>query len=165
MKRNGFTLIELIFVMVVIGVLAAVALPKFKYLKHNAEISNMISAYTNIIKNGPASYLNDTEYNGLTPTEVNMTTLLKVPSFSSTAGKGWYKSNEDIIYYYPGFQGGTYMQFYYHNNGVVTITTQIINTTDVGKHYIDVLKKKLGLTFATNGSYDKNVTTIDLSAE
>ena len=41
MKR-AFTLIELIFVIVIIGVLAAVAVPKFLNLKQHAEANNVI---------------------------------------------------------------------------------------------------------------------------
>ncbi len=40
--RQGFTLIELIFVIVIIGLLSAVAVPKFLHLKQNAEASNLI---------------------------------------------------------------------------------------------------------------------------
>jgi len=41
MKR-AFTLIELIFVIVIIGLLAAVAVPKFLNLKQNAEASSVV---------------------------------------------------------------------------------------------------------------------------
>jgi prepilin-type N-terminal cleavage/methylation domain-containing protein len=40
MKKSAFTLIELIFVIVIIGVLAAVAVPKFEGLSSNAKISS-----------------------------------------------------------------------------------------------------------------------------
>ena len=41
MKKSGFTLIELIFVIVIIGLLAAVAVPKFMSAKKKAEVANL----------------------------------------------------------------------------------------------------------------------------
>ncbi|ROR39852.1 prepilin-type N-terminal cleavage/methylation domain-containing protein [Caminibacter pacificus] len=43
MGRKGFTLIEIIFVIVIIGILAAVAIPRFFLVGQHAHESNLIS--------------------------------------------------------------------------------------------------------------------------
>ncbi len=44
MKRSGFTMVELIFVIVIIGILSAVALPKFGGIRDRAKVNSEISA-------------------------------------------------------------------------------------------------------------------------
>ena len=55
MKRAGFTMIELIFVIVILGILAVVALPKFAGVASQAQASKM-KAYTGTLNRtvGPA---------------------------------------------------------------------------------------------------------------
>ena len=43
MNRQSFTMIELIFVIVVLGILAAVALPKFHEMGQRAHVANLVA--------------------------------------------------------------------------------------------------------------------------
>ena len=48
MKRNGFSMVELIFVIIVIGILAATAIPKYGDIKDRAKISSEYSSLSGL---------------------------------------------------------------------------------------------------------------------
>ena len=48
MRNRAFTLIELIFTIVIIGVLASIAIPKFKHLNGNSKISAELSVASSV---------------------------------------------------------------------------------------------------------------------
>ena len=56
MKRSGFTLVELIFVIVIIGLLAAVAVPKFLATKKRAETANFPEVANQIVTKANEQY-------------------------------------------------------------------------------------------------------------
>lgn len=81
MKRNAFTLVELIFVIVIIGVLSAVAIPKFKSLKQNAEVKALIKTTTDAAASAVSAAVNQSDL------EENATVTLG--DLVTVQGKGW----------------------------------------------------------------------------
>ena len=79
--RTAFTLLEIIFVIVIIGILSALAIPKFSYLKDNAKIAAELSTASSVqtsIKNCHGEWIvNDANFtcaNSISRDELNSTT-------------------------------------------------------------------------------------------
>jgi type IV pilus assembly protein PilA len=76
-KSSGFTLIELMIVVVIIGVLAALAIPKFANTKQKAYVAQMKSDLKNLATAEEAYFYDWTAY---TPT------LVALNNFSASTG-------------------------------------------------------------------------------
>ena len=56
MKRSGFTMIELIFVIVILGILAAVAIPRLAATRDDAKIATLATNIKQIVTDASAAY-------------------------------------------------------------------------------------------------------------
>src|SRR5689334_4622836 len=66
MRRSGFTLIELMIVVVIIGVLATIAIPKFANTKEKAFITSMKSDLRNLVTAEEAYFADSVAYTDVT---------------------------------------------------------------------------------------------------
>ena len=71
MKRSGFTMIELIFVIVILGILASVAIPKLAGTRDDAKISAEVSSLRQVIENLGMEYTASTTIATASVTEAN----------------------------------------------------------------------------------------------
>jgi len=92
--RKAFTLIELIFVIVIIGLLAAIAVPKFLNLKQHAEANSVVKTTVDAAQQAVETAINykDLE-NKKFKTDYNLSNLIELN------GKNWnWETNNSIEY-------------------------------------------------------------------
>ncbi len=71
MKRSGFTMIELIFVIVILGILAAVAIPKLAATRDDAKISRINSDAATFVSDLASYYTSKGTFTGVTLADVS----------------------------------------------------------------------------------------------
>ena len=82
MKRAGFTMIELIFVIVILGILAAVAIPKLAATRNDAKVASEVTSMSQALQNLGAEYTAQGAFTNYDKDQAKKS--IKCASFSST---------------------------------------------------------------------------------
>jgi prepilin-type N-terminal cleavage/methylation domain-containing protein len=77
-KREAFTMIELIFVVVVIGILASVAIPKLAASKDDAVVESCLAEFTQYAKEVQAAYMDAKDINDWKTRKVSEITNIRI---------------------------------------------------------------------------------------
>src|SRR5471030_723612 len=89
-SRSAFTLIELMIVVVIIGILAAIAIPKFAYTKNRAYTATMKSDLRNLINVEEGYFADSTKYATYDTTKIKFRPSSGVSTPAIVTGAGFW---------------------------------------------------------------------------
>ena len=105
--KKGFTMIELIFVIVILGILASVAIPRLAATREDAEIATTVANLRTLISDINAYYVVKGEFNTI-PNPANATKWKDITNVPLKKGRGGEPiTNESVLNEVYLYIGGT----------------------------------------------------------
>lgn len=159
-KKNGFTLVELLAMLVIMGILMVVAIPNITGILSNQKVNSLKSDATNLIETAKVKIAKDTSINKPTPQQCLFFTLDALDEnddFSKGPNGGEYMRYESFVVATreSGISAGTTKYSYY-----VRLVEKISETEIAGIDVVEESKVK-----DLKGKDVKKITLIGLNAD
>ena len=136
MRRSGFTMIDLIFVIVILGILASVAIPKLAATRDDAKVSKALNELATLKSDFSSFYTSQGNFNtgankiqDLTNVDLYTNAACTAKATAIASGSTYYYCTpnnsgtlEDIVSFAPN-----------NTNGMLTITSSGGVTGNIGK--------------------------------
>ena len=100
MKRSGFTMIELIFVIVILGILASVAIPKLAATRDDAKVSKVLNELATLKSDFGAFYTSQGNFDTGTGNIQNLTNVALYTDAGCSNKATEIKGDGSTTYYY-----------------------------------------------------------------
>ena len=95
--KKGFTMIELIFVIVILGILASVAIPRLAATREDAEISAAVANLRTLVNDATAYYTVKGEFGSATWNQITNVPLSSATTKALNTGAKLKAGGEDCI--------------------------------------------------------------------
>ncbi len=158
-NKKAFTLIELLVVVLIIGILAAVALPQYNKAVAKSRVARMLPLFKAVVDAKEVYYMDNGTYEG----SDNITTLdVLLPAECKNlesnhyfqCGNDWLidnNSDHPAFDYCPGHNNKYYPNCFNHRDFRLVAITQQSTKTDAGTVYCSVMNNsKLGQDICEN---------------
>ena len=150
--KKAFTLIELIFVIVIIGLLSAVAVPKFLNLKQSAEANNVVKTTVDA-----AQQAVETGTNWRDLDDKNFSTDFNLSDIVKLNGKGWTLLSDNNHYEYNDTINGNLVA------EINMSSTEVNYSIDCTKFSDANTRKKCAKAIGQGKANDANKTSVTLT--
>jgi len=158
-SRSGFTLIELIFVIVIIGLLAAVAVPRFLTTEQNAKIKPMLEIADQVVNKAQERYsqIQDANVSDAVNDDKDIKKYLTELTTNIDKHFNWDTNNTTFQINYDPTKKAT-------GNGSIDTTNNTIDTT--GALCVRVKRFDIAVPVTVNKSvhqFDYNVSDVNVT--